>query len=72
MDVNAMCDVEDILGCPITELGDTMGMREMRVVLFCSLRWEDKKLTMTQTGRSCRRLYKKKVLIILGRYLERL
>lgn len=69
MDVNAMCDIEDILGCAITDIGETMGMREMRVVLFCSLRWEDKNLTLQQTGEIMQEVIQEKGVEYLGEIL---
>ena len=44
---NALCDVEEATGKPITEIS---GISSIRVLLWAGLRWEDKGLTMQRVG----------------------
>lgn len=48
-DYNALCDVEDMLGKPLSEIG-TPGLRETRTMLYCGLKHEDRSLTPTRLG----------------------
>lgn len=48
--INAICQMEDILNKPVSSLVDGAGVRELRVMLFCGLSWEDKELTLEGVG----------------------
>lgn len=37
LDVNALCKIEDILGKPMSELGESMGLKDLRIVFSCGL-----------------------------------
>ena len=47
---SAFCKVEEITGKTIFELNEGAGMIEMRAMLYCGLYWEDKQLTLEDTG----------------------
>ncbi|WP_069649638.1 hypothetical protein [Caloranaerobacter ferrireducens] len=48
--INALCQLEDMLGKPITKLQNETGIKEFRVILYCGLIWEDKTLTLEKIG----------------------
>lgn len=48
--VNAFIDFENLLGKPITALGDSIGFKELRALLYVGLKWSDKKLTEEDAG----------------------
>ena len=35
--VNNLCKLEDLLGRPLSQLGDNIGLREMRTMFYCGL-----------------------------------
>lgn len=35
--VNSLCKLEDLLGRPLSKLGDNVGIRETRLMLYCGL-----------------------------------
>lgn len=47
---NALCQMEDMLGKSISRLDEETGMKEFRVMLYCGLKWEDRKLTLMDVG----------------------
>lgn len=52
--LNALCEMEDLLEKPISQIqtdeNNAMGMREIRIMLYCGLKWEDKDLTLEKSG----------------------
>ncbi|AOY76919.1 hypothetical protein [Clostridium formicaceticum] len=48
--INAICQIEDFIGKSISSLQDGAGVKELRLMLFCGLNWEDKELTLERTG----------------------
>ena len=44
---NALCDIEEATGKPITEIS---GLSSIRVLLWAGLRWEDRGLTAQRVG----------------------
>jgi hypothetical protein len=48
-DFNSLCDAEDMIGKPISQIQDP-GLKETRILLFCGLKWEDRSLTPTRLG----------------------
>lgn len=48
--INALCQMEDMLGKPITSLQESTGIKEFRIMLYCGLVWEDKELTLEKVG----------------------
>lgn len=50
-DLNALSELEDALGKPVTQLNDgTVGMRELRAMVWAGLLHEDPDLTLRDTG----------------------
>ena len=47
---NAMCDFEEITGQQLGEDVDLSGFRNLRALVWTGLKWEDKSLTLSQTG----------------------
>ncbi len=47
---NAICQLEDLLGKPVSELQNGAGFKELRAMLYCGLKWEDTSLTLDQAG----------------------
>lgn len=35
--VNNLCKLEDLLGKPLSKLGDNIGLRELRLMLYCGI-----------------------------------
>lgn len=49
--MNALAEIEDILGVPLGEMGNIqMTMKNIRVILWAGLIHEDKELTLEQVG----------------------
>lgn len=48
--VNAFIDFETMMGKPITSLGENIGFKELRALLFVGLKWNDKNLTEEDAG----------------------
>lgn len=49
--LNALAELEDVLGVPLSELeGVQMGMKQVRAFLWAGLIHEDKELTLEQVG----------------------
>ncbi|WP_240511862.1 gene transfer agent family protein [Paludifilum halophilum] len=50
-DLNALTELEDALGKPVTQLNDgTVGMRELRAMIWAGLLHESPDLTLRETG----------------------
>jgi hypothetical protein len=50
-DVNAMIEVEELIGKPVTALdSEELGMKGLRSVLYAGLKWESPKLTLREAG----------------------
>lgn len=49
-DFNALASLEDAIGRPVSSIGENMGVREMRAMLWAGLIHEMPKLTLTQVG----------------------
>ncbi|MGL5460718.1 MAG: hypothetical protein ACRDBY_13970 [Cetobacterium sp.] len=48
--INELCNIEDLLGKPVSQLGEgSMGIKEMRVMFYCGLRGA-KKYSMEEVG----------------------
>ena len=47
---NAISMAEDLLGRPITAIGTSVGIKDLRVLYYCGLYWEDKELTLDDVG----------------------
>lgn len=49
--MNQLAALEDALGVPVTELGNIkMGVKELRLILWAGLSWEDPSLTPEKVG----------------------
>ena len=48
--INALCQLEDMIGKPVTDLQDGAGITEIRAMLYCGLAWEDPDLTVDEVG----------------------
>jgi len=48
--MNALIELEDELGKPITEIEDGLSMQDMRTIFYVGLKWEDKKLSYADVG----------------------
>ena len=48
--VNAFIDFETMMGKPITALGENIGFKELRALLFVGLKWNDKNFTEEDAG----------------------
>lgn len=49
--MNALAEIEDQLGVPLSEMENiSMTMKNIRVILFCGLMHEDKELTQEDVG----------------------
>lgn len=47
---NALCQMEEMTGKSVNQLNESAGMKELRIMMYCGLRWEDKELTIEKTG----------------------
>lgn len=50
IDTNALIRIEDVLGKSITELTTSMGVKEMRAIVWAGLCWEAPELTLAEVG----------------------
>lgn len=48
--MNALIELEKVMGRPVTDLGDDLSMKDLRDMFFVGLKWEDKELTANQVG----------------------
>lgn len=48
--MNALCEIEDLIGKPMSQLNDEMSIKDLRSFLWCGLKHEDKDLTMEEVG----------------------
>lgn len=48
--INGLIEIEKMLDKPLAQLGENMGFEDFRTILYVALKWEDKKLTLEQTG----------------------
>lgn len=48
--INAMSMAEGMLGKPLSEMSKGMGIRDIHVLLYCGLIWEEKALTLESVG----------------------
>ena len=48
--INALATLEDVLERPVTELGNNVGVKELRALLWAGLLHEDANLTLEQAG----------------------
>ncbi len=50
--INQLVEAEELLGRPITEVfkDGRIGLRELRLLLWVGLKWEDRRLTLQQVG----------------------
>ena len=48
--MNALIELENLLGKPITELDDELSMKDMRTIFYVGLKCEDRELTHERTG----------------------
>jgi hypothetical protein len=46
-DINVMCQIEDLLGRPISQLGEQMSIKELRLLFMCGL---NPKCDVEETG----------------------
>lgn len=35
--INSLCEIEDLLGKPLSKIGADMGIKEMRILFYCGL-----------------------------------
>lgn len=48
---NALAEAEDLLGMPVSALDeDNIGVKELRIMLYVGLMWEDPELTLMKAG----------------------
>lgn len=47
---NALIELEEVLGKPISSIGEDVAMSDIRAMFYVGLKWEDKKITMVSTG----------------------
>lgn len=47
---NELITLEELLGKPIAEIEKSISFKDIRILAFCGLKWEDKELTLEQTG----------------------
>jgi hypothetical protein len=52
LDINALADLEDVMGVGIGSLvvGGRMGLSTIRALLWAALKWEERSLTMAGAG----------------------
>lgn len=48
--INALIDMEEIVGRPLEELQNGASIKDLRTMLYVGLKWEDKQLTQESTG----------------------
>ncbi|WP_028977413.1 hypothetical protein [Sporolactobacillus terrae] len=48
--INAHCEAEELLGMPITQVGDNAGISTMRTLLYVGLKYGGRAVTMDQAG----------------------
>src|SRR5699024_3840883 len=48
--MNALIELENLMGKPLTELDDDLSMKDMRTIFYVGLKWEDKELTHEIVG----------------------
>lgn len=49
-DINALADAEEALGGSLASLGEQMGIRPLRALIWAGLKWEDPQLSIRQAG----------------------
>lgn len=47
---NALCNIEEMTGKSLSNMGEDTSLKDMRIMLYCGLKWEDKQLTIEGTG----------------------
>ena len=48
---NALCQMEDMLGKPISGFEETeTGIKDLRIMLYCGLKWQDRRLSLVEVG----------------------
>lgn len=49
--VNAFSNIREMLGIPMSKLDtDSMDFSEIRTIVYCGLKWEDKTLSLEKVG----------------------
>ena len=49
--INALAMAEDMLGYSVQKLdSDSIGIKELRIMFYCGLRWENKNLSLDDAG----------------------
>lgn len=48
--INALCQMEEMLGKSVTKLQEEIGIKEFRIMLYCGLVWEDNTITLEKVG----------------------
>ncbi|MEB1809026.1 MAG: hypothetical protein LPK26_17350 [Bacillaceae bacterium] len=48
--VNARCKVEELTGKQISSFEGGLSENDLRIFLYCGLKWEDEELTLEQVG----------------------
>lgn len=51
LDTNSLVKAEELLKKSVTSMGQDMGIREMRALLWVGLTWEDRRLTLDDVGK---------------------
>lgn len=48
--INAIIQLEELMGRSVSEMTDDVSMKDLRTMLYVGLKWEDKELTEELTG----------------------
>ncbi|WP_422406971.1 MULTISPECIES: hypothetical protein [Gammaproteobacteria] len=48
--INSLIELEELLGRPLSSMQDGSSLADLRKILFIGLKWEDKELTLVNTG----------------------
>lgn len=50
MGINALAELEQIINKPITDMGEDVSLSDLRALFYVAMKWEDKSLTLDETG----------------------
>ena len=68
-DVNAFCLMEDLMGKTVNQMDDNPGMKDLRIIFYCGLRWMNKTMRLEEAGEILDAALAKQTLEELGETL---
>lgn len=70
-DVNAFCLMEDLMGKTVNQMDDNPGMKDLRIIFYCGLRWMNKTMKLDEVGEIMDAALAKNTLEELGETLTK-